>query len=163
VNGDLKEQRSTPTLFLRLALGIGGCILVCSSIWVYQVLTHKLMGNCAPDSQAVLESQAHIEFPPSANHIDCGYIFMQGSEAWIRFEMSPSDLDTFLASTFVLSVDKTPIPDNVNFHYPTEYIREHLYGKGSGEEGRVSFTHYILIDITDPERYVVYVEAHMAK
>jgi hypothetical protein len=157
----VETRKPKPKIWLIAAIALITTFAACLSvIFLIPAVLFGGLSGCPASSQSAIEGRIHIDFPPSAKNIDCGYFFFQGSEAWARFEMSPSDLDTFLATTYVTSVTDQPVPDDVEFHFSTMFVRDHLYGEYRGEwiPGEL-MQQYILIDIDDPNTYIVFFQA----
>jgi hypothetical protein len=131
--------------------------LICCGVGA--TLAARLRGdNCSADTQSVIDGQAFMDFPPGAHDIDCGFIFFQGGEAWARFRIPSSELDTFLASTYVETVEDVPVPEDAHFHYNTLFVRDYLYGEGRFEEPGFIVQQFFLVDVHDPDTYDIYFE-----
>ena len=153
----------------RTPILIGLSVLACVAICVLVPFLHWLLGgstNCPGDVQSAIEGRAHIDIPASARNIDCGYIFMQGSDMWARFQIPPSDLDAFVQCTSVTSVSSRPIPKGVSFSYNTWFVKKYLYGDYSetipSQGGYAMIEQHILVDIHDPTVYTVYFQESYA-
>jgi hypothetical protein len=134
-------------VFLWTALTVSCCALASRGL--------ATQDRC-PDPETV-ESIGHFEFPPGATSIDCKFIAFQGYTASATFKMPPGDLDAFLNSTVVENLAERAAPTTIDFGYDISHIRQSLYGMDRAEGDGWGYTQYILVDIGNPELFVVYI------
>ena len=108
---------------------------------------------------AQIESVARITLPPSARGVRAHQEGFMDRIIWVRFEMDPADLGPFVAGTRIsppLSSADNPFAGEIGsklaWWTPEGAQRFEASEAFSGGVGQA-----ILIDTTDPQRYVVYV------
>lgn len=116
-----------------------------------------------------VENGVLFKFPPSAQHIefdaDSSDIMEWNCTAWITFEIAPSDIKVFQESTLVESLEQTLIGDEGRvFTYFMEkrgwsQPSDSLVGQGSTNGTYPPIDHWILIDTSFSESYIVYMIA----
>lgn len=144
------------------------CVLLLGSVYVFRKL-----GGCL-DQASISEfespgliSQFHMEPPPSAQSICIDSCYsLQGGICKVRFQISPDDVGDLLATTLVseLRVSDAGYPPEWDLDWPNNYFTEHvkpnssaLYGVYESSSDRGSTEQRIVIDISDPDTYKVYV------
>ena len=110
--------------------------------------------ECNVSNPSGIEDVAHFKFPPSAKLLTSGCGGFQGWSAWTSFEMKPSDLTLFLATTSV----KAPLssnnrPEKIScFCDEPQKITNYLYG----EYRSFKWEEEVFIDTHDKNLYTVY-------
>jgi hypothetical protein len=142
-----------------MGIGLLLVMLICGTCFISTLAsTRESVSNCCcPESDPnQIEEVARFRLPPSTSNLWSWCGGMQGWAAYARFEMSPSDLNGFVSSTIVqpplstigrperlIASDQSEIPDEVSLY---------LYGLYDSAE----FDQEIFIDISDAEKYIVY-------
>lgn len=139
-----------------VVIGVTGCLVFII------LLANALNGigdslnnpQCAPSNPAGIEAIAQFRLPPSAKLLASNCGGLQGWVAWAKFEMSPSDLDTFLATTHTKPpLSSTNRPQQLRCHFTDgQDIPDYLYGGYSG----FKWEEEVFIDTHDRSRYIVY-------
>ncbi|WP_162909940.1 hypothetical protein [Aggregatilinea lenta] len=112
----------------------------------------ELSEACEPTNPREIEDIAWFKLPPGYRNLVSSCFGFQGWGGHARFEIDPSDLDTFIASTRIegpFSMEEMP----TSSYFPTN-LPSHLYGKYE----TLRFSQHILIDTSTQESYVIYVE-----
>ncbi|MFL5807157.1 MAG: hypothetical protein ACJ8CR_36185 [Roseiflexaceae bacterium] len=151
------RRRWRPWLLGGLTLLLVGCVVVVGlGVWFFNGFE---MGSTIEDqlSREDIERLIEAKLPPSATAIHSYYTGFQEYFAQVRFEMSAADVSTFLASsafTQTLSTADNPLgpgPDDRDWWRPYEAQRFQW-----GKSAKVGEAFVLLIDMTDPNRYIVY-------
>lgn len=126
----------------------------------YAIRVISSLSGCEESDPEQIEYLAQFELPPSAHNLKSSCFGLQAYGADASFEMSPADLDMFIASTSIepsLFTGKTSGADVLNgrLNEKASQMESYLYGKYVS----VDFTQEILIDTSNPERYTVYIFA----
>ncbi|MBZ0297773.1 MAG: hypothetical protein K8L99_34780 [Anaerolineae bacterium] len=116
-----------------------------------------------PDDPAAIETGAHLSLPSSTENLFAHSVAFQDCFVFVSFTMVATDLDPFLASTYVSELESVTgsqlgtftslLGSDVDWHFVDE--RTYLYGEGSSNLGGVS--QYIAIEVMSPMLYKVYV------
>lgn len=109
---------------------------------------------------------AAMELPSSAHNVQAQCFAFQDYAAYVSFEMNSSELPSFLGTTFIklpLSATHKPYhfehPEGDVAGWQTDKITSFLAGEGSRTGKNATTWQSILIDTSNSENYVVYVEA----
>jgi hypothetical protein len=124
----------------------------------------ECIGQWSPDNPTAVEQSANLTLPPSATNLFADSTAFQDCFVFVSFDMAATDLETFLASTYVSELDRvtgsqlTPLISNliqndVDWSFDNEAT--YLYSRGSHESNLVSQT--IVIANPDSDIYTVYV------
>lgn len=142
-----------------LGLVVLSCILVAGyAVWW---VTHSDPFSSDSADPDFLEANTEIRFPPSAREIRAHTEGFREISTLVRFTMSPADLPQFLDSTLCsvppALADPSLQPRGVgapSWWRPmdAERLQECL-----GE--RVDFYQHVLVDVSNPNTYIVYVSA----
>ncbi|MBX3063149.1 MAG: hypothetical protein KF726_09240 [Anaerolineae bacterium] len=109
--------------------------------------------NCATETPSFTETVARFKYPATANILEKRCWGMQGWYAYTKFEMAPSDLQSFLDRSLVRPpLSGTGVPYDTVLLEVSKTLKSYLYGKHE----EVEFQQDILIDTSNPEKYVVY-------
>src|SRR5258706_1091839 len=150
-------RRWRPWLLGGLALVLVGCVVVVGlGVWFFSSFE---MGSTIEDelSRESIEGMIEAKMPPSASNIHSYYTGFQDYFAQVRFDIPAADLPQLLASspyTQTLSMVDNPFgsgPNDRDWWRPYEAQR-FQWGKST----KVGETFVLLIDMTDPNRYIVY-------
>jgi hypothetical protein len=115
---------------------------------------------CPPEEPAKIEHFGSFTLPPSATDLDSYCSGMQNWWAVARFEMSPDDLEEFIASTHLeepLSSSAPPEAWGEDTLFPRD-AESYLYGKYEYWSGRDYYAQEVFIDTGNPDEFVVYVD-----
>ena len=136
---------------------LAGCVVVVGlGVWFFNRFE---MGSTVEDqlSREDIERLIEAKLPPSATAIHSYYTGFQDYFAQVRFEMSAADVSTFLASTpftQTLSTGDNPFaPRAADSPWWRPYEAQRFQW---GRSTKVGETFVLLIDMTDPNRYIVY-------
>jgi hypothetical protein len=158
-----KERRRFPRWVLALAvLCVAGCAgLVCGG---YVLL--RLLGEAAPlegpqpATNAEIEALARITLPPGATNIHAQAGGFQDRYIHVRFDIPAAELDAFLAaSRYTPALDMAVVPFQQHLEPKAVWWQPRnaaRFRAGSAFSGGISQS--LLVDTSDPERYVVYVQ-----
>ncbi len=108
-------------------------------------------------SQEEVEGLIEAKLPPSASELHSYYIGFQDFFARVRFEIPAADLPQFLASTAFTDPPSTtdnpfsPVEKDQAWWRPYEAQRFQWFERPQGS-GKAT----LLIDMTNPDRYIVY-------
>jgi hypothetical protein len=109
---------------------------------------------------AQIESIGRIKLPPSAGSIQARAGGFQDRFISIRFDMLPAELDAFLQATrYTPSISPTTeisfqsISDDAPWWRPQDAVRFE-----AGENFVDGISQSVLVDMTNPERYIVYIQ-----
>lgn len=109
---------------------------------------------CDPQNPSGIQEVARIELPPSYSNLKstCGGV--QGWWAQANFDMAPSDLDLFLASTNIESLQPTTeLSESLEGNYEEiGYVTSYLYGSDNRDE----WYEEVVINTGNPKRWTVY-------
>jgi hypothetical protein len=138
--------------------GLALLLIGCVALVVWGLRSFE-MGTTIEDEldREEIERLIEAKVPPSAGDIHSYYTGFQDYFAQVRFEIPAADLPQFLASspfTQTLSTVDNPFgsgSDDRDWWRPYEAQR-FLWGKST----KVDETFVLLIDMTDPARYIVY-------
>lgn len=111
-------------------------------------------------TNAQIESAAYMRLPPSAHNVQVLYDGFQEYHIHVRFEMDPADLPAFLSSTQITSPLSTTLqPFNHNSLEPQRawWTPQQAQHWQAAMLQRDLFSQAVLIDMTDPQRYIVFV------
>ena len=150
----------------QIVIGLA-CVLAClviTAIVLIHVFDNGISAfgenSCPETSPKEVEDFAHFKLPPSARNLISDCSGMQGIVANAKFEMSPTDLNAFIASTLIdkpLSTN-SGMPDTGElFGFDEKAVKSYLYGKYDHPAPNGGVYEDILVDTTNPTTYVVYV------
>jgi hypothetical protein len=112
-----------------------------------------------------VELAAGVKLPPSARNLHSHYTAFQDYFIHVRFDMDPADMPVFLSSTHVDLPLSSTIPLSFDEELNVSWWRPLEAKQFQAGQGSVSLPHgypesqSILIDTTDPNRYIVYITA----
>jgi hypothetical protein len=140
----------------------GAVIVIAGLVWLGNLFSGNWIGfnnpQCNVSNPKGIEEVAEFKLPPSAKLLTSGCGGMQGWEAAASFEMKPSDLNTFLATTSV----KPPLsnsnrPEKLHCGCDdNEKITDYLYGQYLSYNKNHSWEEEVFIDTHDKDLYTVY-------
>ena len=140
-------------------LGIG-CVAAIVLLWL-SVRDSPLLGGYQEDlTTAQIEGIGRIKLPPSANGVHARAGGFQDRIIYIRFDIAPTDLEPFLKGTRYTppvgpakGIPFQSIAPDAPWWRPQDAQR---YEAGVNFVDGISQT--VLVDMTHPERYIVYVQ-----
>jgi hypothetical protein len=156
--GVLLKRRIKLLVFLAIVAGIVAFVLyVAVAITVFANFVDAFTG-CPPEEPAEIEYFGGFTLPPSANNL---YSYCSGMQNWFataRFEMSPEDLEEFVASTRLEEPLSSSAPPEVweNPVFPQD-VESYLYGKYEHSSPPDYYAQEILIDTSNPDAFIVHV------
>jgi hypothetical protein len=121
----------------------------------------EAFSGCSPSNVKELENAGQFQLPPSARNLSSGCFGMQGWDGHAEFEMSSSDLSSFVASTKIkLPLVPNEIPKDSSLMTPASHAKSYLHGRYDSYVPKSDTTYYqeILVDTTDPAKYLVFVK-----
>jgi hypothetical protein len=140
-----------------LALLLVGCIVAVGlGVWFFNRFE---MGSTAEDqlSREQIERLIEAKLPPGVSNIHSYYTGFQDYFAQVRFDIPAVGLPQFLASstfTQTLSIADNPFSPGSN---DRDWWRPYQAKRFQwGKSAKVDETFVLFIDMTDPNRYVVY-------
>lgn len=161
------ERKGLPT-WVKLMIGLslaGFALLVLGGLALISFMSNNsdpvFLENPQPSTTAEIESLARIDIPASASNIHAQAGGFQDRYIHVRFDLPPADLNSFLGATrYTPAVSQsTDIPfqqslePNQNWWQPA-MAKSFLAGAGFVD----GISQSVLIDTTNPELYIVYVQ-----
>jgi hypothetical protein len=136
-------------------------VLVACAGLAYLGLRWSVEGMFAQEelSPAAVERFARIKLPPSASELQTRVVGFQDHQVHIRFRMAAADLPAFLAGSACpgpLVADEMPGVMRLSIDRPW-WTPERAQRFASCRVIAPSFTEAILVDMTVPEIYTVYI------
>ncbi len=145
---------------------LGALIVICTSIIMVGVIVgwfaidwYSHCREIAYTSPQKIEDVAHIKFSPSATNavMYSPDLCTSPRHFFVRFQLDPDDLNSFVASTRVPTLQSQtaklarfePLPARLDWHLDSVTL------VGSGPVS-LDYEQVIGVDITDPKRYTVY-------
>jgi hypothetical protein len=152
-------------LTMLMLLAISGCALSYMALRSFAEIGFlgSTVADLPPDR---VERAAAITLPPSAANLRSHYESFQDYIIHVRFDMDPADLDQLLASTHLeLPLSSTAIPmgfsapENLDWWTPEQAQRFQVGDTQVQTSHGYPEYQWILIDMTNAQRYTVYVVA----
>jgi hypothetical protein len=151
-------------LFIVLALmvGQGAVMLLGLNTFIDNATSDRFICYDLPQlPRAKIEKRAWLKFPPSAQNVSVYGEGFSDCIIYTRFEIAPGDLNALLQTTLIKQPLSSKYPWPPMFYYePQEAppgwnlgMRSFLAGEGS----KAQYYQGILINMDDPNLYVVYV------
>ena len=141
-------------------------ILLCCGAGLYMFIKFNVEAisafgydSCDPSTPSNTEALGQFKLPPSTRNLHSSCFGMQGWSGTAQFEMSPSDLEYFVSSLQMKSpLVSGGIPVDKDLATKASTLKLFLSGsfRTAYKNGK-SFSQDVLIDISDPTKYVVYV------
>jgi hypothetical protein len=114
---------------------------------------------CYNGSQVTLENAAHFTFPSSAANIESQCFFWQAADEFIWFNIAPSDLNSFVDSTYIqrqLTAAAEPPPFGPYLRNPASaYVYGEVTVDGLGANGTGVVIQRLWIDASDSRHYKI--------
>ncbi len=158
------KKRTVGLVQILVFLVLGGvAVFVCYAIPMVG-FGSMLSGLSCPDGKASAADLAHLvrgTFPPSLSNIDTLQVggAAKYCEVYLRFEMAPTDLNTFVLSTRI----NLPLVPKTHLHlfdslhgknpWKPDPATTYLYGRGPQS---LDYTQTVFVDTTYPQRYIIY-------
>jgi hypothetical protein len=159
-------MKNIKSWLLQIVLPLGLCLatcFVCSKL--YLLVGDALFSglNC-PEGKVSFENAHYVaraKFPASVSNIDS---FRPGGalkycHEYLRFEIDATDLNSFVASTRIKLplIPKPNVSGSFLPHENKDWMLDstHTYLSGGGPHS-LDYTQNILVDTTNPKRYVVF-------
>jgi hypothetical protein len=117
------------------------------------------LGRTAEDqlSNQEIERMIDAKLPPSASNIHSYYTGFQDYFAQVRFEIPAADLPQLLASSpFTQTLSTVDNPFDAGANDPVWWRPYEAQRFQWGKSAKVGETFVLLIDMTEPNRYIVY-------
>jgi hypothetical protein len=158
------RSRRRALFVLLIALGLGAMTLVGLVLLDWTVLDNEFLRSenaCPPDDPALVERAAGFKLPSSIASLYARCINWQEWRGQIIFDMSPADLDAFLASaevqTPLASTGKPDLyalfADDADSQRIESVTTPYLYA----ENRRPDVWQHIVIDTANPSLYTVHI------
>lgn len=144
---------------------LGGLMLVAvigsalTGVVLRQISAVDFLGTTSEDElgRTDIERLLDAQLPPSAANVYSYYTSFQDYYAMIRFEIDPADLPQLLArSPFSDPLNTTNNPFQAKQNEPSWWQPHNARQFQWGQTNKNSEDSTILIDTTDPQRYIVY-------
>jgi hypothetical protein len=174
IDMSLYRHYITKTVFYLVILAVSGSVLgLCvAALLVGKALlapagkfdafsTDGCLGE-APYSEPMLEQKGHLKFPQSARHL-----WANSAASWgdcfifLNFEIAVDDLQPFLASTYITSIEERQGNELSSFKNLFQsdaswtLDNQQIYLYGDSNNGNL-ITQYVVIDQSDYDFYGVY-------
>jgi len=136
------------------------CVFIIGSVIFIHNLDIKNITCVDTDSREQVELHAHITFPPNTDTYSAYSIRGADCAIYMTFDIEPNQLDTFLQSTHVNSVETasgfqlSAIANNLRIYEgkTLNTDKDYLYGEYHGYPAQ-----RIFFDVSNPNRYIAYV------
>jgi hypothetical protein len=143
-----------------LAVGVAGCAIVGVLGWRWLAASPLFSSYQEDLTTAQIESIGRVKLPPSAAGIQARAGGFQDRFISIRFDMAPAELESFLRSTrYTPAIGPTSeipfqtLAEDAPWWRPQDAQR---FQAGTSFVDGISQS--VLVDTTDAERYVVYIQ-----
>jgi hypothetical protein len=158
-------QPKARTRWLWWLVGAIACfVIVCAIIGVVGwrwLASNSLLGDEQENlTAAQIENIGRIQLPPSAAGIQARAGGFQDRYIYIRFDMLPADLDTFLQATrYTPSISPTGVIPFQSIAPDTPWWRpQDAQRFEAGKNFVDGISQSVLVDMTSMDRYIVYVQ-----
>jgi hypothetical protein len=143
-----------------LAVGVVGCAIIGFLGWRWLEASPLFSGYQEDLTTAQIESIGRIKLPPSATGIQARAGGFQDRFISIRFDMAPGELESFLRSTRYTPAigPATEIPFQALVEDAPWWRPQDAQRFQAGTNFVDGISQSVLVDTTDAERYVVYIQ-----